>query len=77
VGDDANLADYLDSQRHNGSPCFCETAPPDIVKQVDAVILSGSRQWTAMVRWLGEQGITITKTKLSDHHTNGHVHARP
>jgi hypothetical protein len=77
VGEDATLADYLEGQRRNGTLCFCETAPPEVVKQVDAVLLGGSRQWTAIVRWLHEQGVQTTKAKVSDHHTNGHAHAGP
>lgn len=73
MAEDTDLAAYLQHQRKNGSQCFCEWAPPEIVKQVDAAILAGSRQWTAMVRWLGDNDVKTSKAKLADHHTNNHA----
>ncbi len=70
--EDASLKDYLIGERANGGPCFCKTAPKAVVEQVDAVIVGGSRQWTAMVRWLDEQGVKTSKTKLAEHHVLGH-----
>ena len=61
------LADYLKQNRVNREPCWHERTDPALVTQVNAAIAAGSKQWSAMARWLGEQGEDISKYRIVRH----------
>lgn len=67
------LAEYLAQGRASGGTCIVCTLDPEIVKQVEAAVINGSRQWRAICRWVEmEHGVAFSPARLQGHFERGH-----
>ena len=80
MAEDTDLEAFLQTQRQNAAPCWCESAPKEVTAQIDAALLAAEKaevgpQWTARGRWLGKQlgQQPLAKNSVEKHLQRGHV----